>query len=157
MNKDFYTTKEPLIGYIRYYCEQTDRLHKFDSLYVSSILYLLQVNYVANFNVKEQIGIIEQDNFYPKYLFDYQFTANLYGVVDKSIELDNIVSMPFGDVSNKFELKIVEFIIETIKNCLEVEFYQLIDKIHDCPAWHDAYWSMNSTITYELIDKYYRK
>lgn len=81
----YYTDKQTIINLIL--TEQPEL--KRHSLRISLYMYFLFCLYIKLTSpVKEKIGIIEQNNFYPKYLFEPNWYYNTYGPKDDSFNFD---------------------------------------------------------------------
>jgi hypothetical protein len=72
----YYTDKQTIINLILTEQPELKRCNLRISLYMY-FLFCLYIKLTSP--IKEQIGIIEQDNFYPKYLFEPNWYYNTYG------------------------------------------------------------------------------
>jgi len=150
----YYTDKQTIINLIL--TEQPELKHC--NLRISLYMYFLFCLYIKLTSpVKEQIGIIEQDNFYPKYLFEPNWYYNTYGPRDESFDFDpEDTSYEWNQTS--FDLEILQFLVNSIHNNLKNHNdFQLVDRWLEEPYvihYHANKNNDNQKVTINLEDIY---
>ena len=96
---------------------------------INLYMYFLFCLYIKSTSpVKEQYGVIEQDNFFPRYLFEPNWYYNTYGPRDDSFDF-NPEDTSYEWNQSSFDLEIQQFLVNSIHNSLKpVNDFQLVDR-----------------------------
>lgn len=148
-----YLTKYQLADYISEYYKQ----HENDDLgchRLSLIMYILFVEYLYVFNVCEEEGIIETSNFYPKYLFDQNYTVNNYGVIDNDFK--NYEPQQFTKTfPTTFDMQIKFFIDLLLSDTIDMDIISLTEYVLQDPCRESMV--NNAPLDINSIENYYRE
>lgn len=131
----YYTDKQTILNLIQ--IQQPDvKEHK---LRINLYMYFLFCVYIDFTNkVTEQYGVIEQDNFYPKYLFESDWYYTTYGPKDDSFNFDTEdTSYDWGTTS--FDVEIQQLLVHTINDLENRSDFQLVDRWNEEPHFLKYY------------------
>lgn len=95
-------------------------------------LYFLFCIYIHEASqLKEEVGIIEQNDFYPRYLFKPNWIITLYGPQDKSLDY-NLEDTSYVWGTTSFDEDIKDFLIKTLEESLLPQSdFSLVDRWHE--------------------------
>lgn len=148
-----YLTKYQLADYISEFYANHDnddlgnhRLHL--------LMYILFTEYLYVFDVREEEGIIETDNFFPRYLFEPNYIVNNYGVTDPDFK--NYEPRPFTKTfPTTFDMQIKFLIDLLLGDTIDIDIISLTEYVLQDPCRESMV--NNAPLDINVIEEYYRE
>ena len=148
-----YRTKYEIADYINDYYQKHNKENSLGRLRLHSIMYILFTEYMYVFHVPEEEGVIETSDFFPKYLFEANYTVCPYGVTDPDFRYyefqESTITFP-----TTFDKQIQLFMDHLIDQTLVVDDFSLVDYVLECPC--RQYMTDGEPLDIALLENHYR-
>lgn len=148
-----YRTKYEIADYIHNYYKEHNKEDVLGHLRLHVIMYILFTEYLYVFNVQEEEGIIETADFFPKHLFEANYTVCPYGVTDPSFRYyefqESTITFP-----TTFDKQIQLFMDHLIDQTLIIDDFSLVDYVLECPC--RQYMTDGEPLDIALLENHYR-